>query len=119
MPPVHNMFADQPYEYEVDLTKKRGSDGEVIPSTGLLDVVMTVSDVSGGAPIHADLTVPMAERSAVPGRYFGIEPTSAINARLKGTYNKKKLYIRPFSASTDIDGVAAESELTFYDVRRL
>lgn len=119
MPAVHNMFADQPYEYEIDLTKKRGTDGEVIPASGLLDVVMTVAASSGGAPIHADLTVPMAERSAVPGRYFGVEPTSAINARLKGTYNRRKIYIRPFSSSTDIDGVAAESEVTFYDVRRL
>lgn len=119
MPPVHNMYADQPYEYEVDLTKRRGTDGNVIPASGLVDVVMKVAAVSGGPVIHPDLQIPMVERAAVPGRYFGILGTAAINARLKGTYNRKKIYLRPSSASSDTDGVSAESEITFIDVRRI
>ena len=87
MPPVHNIYAEQPYEYEVDLTKRRGTDGIVIPAAGLLDVFMTVAAVKGGVAINAALTVAMVERSAVPGRYYGTIPTVAINAWLKGTYN--------------------------------
>jgi hypothetical protein len=116
MPAVHNIYGDQPYEYEVDLTKHRGTDGVDIPAAGLLDVMMTVAAVSGGAPIHADLTVAMVERSAVPGRYYGTIPTGAINTRLKGTYNRKKVYVRAYNIAADVEG---ESEVTMLDVRRI
>lgn len=116
MAPVHNIYADQPYEYEVDLEKRRGSDGDLIPAAGLLDVFMTVAAVKGGAAINPALTVAMVERSAVPGRYYGTIPTVAINAWLKGTYNRKKVYIQAYNTAAD---VKVESEVTMLDVRAI
>lgn len=116
MAPVHNIYADQPYEYEVDLTKRRGTDGAVIPATGMLDVFMTVAAVKGGPAIHADLTQPMVERSAMPGRYFGTIPTLAINNRLKGTYNRKKVQVVAYNTAADL---RVESEVTMLDVRAI
>lgn len=116
MPPVHNIYADQPYEYEVSFTKRRGSDGAEIPASGLLDVVMFVAAVKGGATIHGDLVIAMAERVAEPGTYFGTIPTVAINARLKGTYNRKRVVVVAYNVAQD---VRVESEVTFYDVRSI
>lgn len=116
MPPVHNIFADQPYEYEVSFTKRRGTDGAIIPASGMLDVVMFVAAVKGGPTIHADLVVAMAERAAAPGEYVGTIPTVAINARLKGTYNRKKVVVVAYNVAQD---VRVESEVTFYDVRSI
>jgi hypothetical protein len=116
MPPVHNIYGDQPYEYEVDLQKRRGTDGELIPATGLLDVYMTVAAVKGGAAINAALTILMLERSGVPGRYYGTIPTVAINAWLKGTYNRKKVQVVAYNTATD---VRVESEVTMMDVRAI
>src|SRR4051812_39871292 len=119
MPPIHNIYGDNPYEYEVDLTMRRGTDGEVVPATGLLSVEMFVADpdVVGRPPIHNDLVVLMAERSAVPGRYHGTLPTSAINAHLKGVYNRQKVVV--VADDTLNDQVRVESEVTFLDVRRI
>lgn len=116
MPPVHNIYGDQPYEYEVDLTKRRGTDGDIIPATGMLDVYMTVAAAKGGAAINAALTVLMLERAAVPGRYYGTIPTVAINAWLKGTYNRKKVQVVAYNTATDI---RVESEVTMMDVRAI
>lgn len=117
MPPIHNIYGDNPYEYEVDLTMRRGTDGEVVPATGLLSVEMFVAAVPGGLPIHNDLVVLMSERSAVPGRYYGELPTVAINAHLKGVYNRQKVIV--VADDTVNDQVRVESEVTFMDVRRI
>jgi hypothetical protein len=116
VPPVHNIYGDQPYEYEVDLEKRRGTDGALIPATGLLDVYMTVAAAPGGAEINPALTVAMAERSAMPGRYYGTIPTVAVNTWLKGTYNRKKVQVVAYNTAAD---VRVESEVTMLDVRAI
>ena len=119
MPSVKNIYADQPYEYEVDLTRHRLTDGEEIPATDILDCELFVAAAAGEEAIDPDLVKPMAERSAIPGRYFGVIPTSAINDHLKGVYNRKKVRIVARSMSLDTDGVRIESEVTFLDVRSI
>lgn len=79
-----NVYLDNRYEYDFQVTKKDANTGKMIPAVGLTDLHGFISLAPDGASIHADLDVLLTERSGKPGNYYGVLPVSTINSRIFG-----------------------------------
>ena len=67
---MKNLYLDNDYIPEIDLTQKHPETGLWVPAVGQAGLTFRISLSDGGSAVHASLSVAAAERSAKPGTYF-------------------------------------------------
>lgn len=98
------IYGGNGYEFEYPILKKNDPDGTKIAATTLGGLTARLAADPNGAAIHASLSVPLAERSAKPGTYFGRILGANIDANLIPNYAEKDVYIVVTDATGEIKG---------------
>jgi hypothetical protein len=87
-----DIFKDNAAEPEFAITKKRATDGALIPATGIAGATIHASATDGGPPIHSTLSGPATERATKPGYYSSPFTITVINAQLFPAFDRKKIF---------------------------
>lgn len=88
-----NIYKDNQYEPDMDLTKKLPATGAVTAAVGQAGLTLFLSATRGGAAIHADLSLAAIERSGKPGTFYAVFPPAAINAHLFPAFDGKDVFV--------------------------
>lgn len=112
----NTIYGGNGYEFEYPIVKKSDPDGSKVPATGLAGITARVAAVENGATIHASLTIPLVERSAKPGTYFGRILGANIVAHLSPAYDNKDVWIVVADAAGEIEG---NTKVKFKPVRKV
>lgn len=70
------------FESEFAVTRKNSATGASEAAASLTGLTSHLSLTDGGATIHADVSVSMAERSSTAGTYFGVIEGDKIDTHL-------------------------------------
>lgn len=98
------IYGGNGYEFEYPIAKKNDPDGAKVPATGLAGLTGFISATPDGAAIHASLSVPLVERSAKSGTYYGRITGANIDAHMWPTYDNQYVYVVIEDASGEIEG---------------
>lgn len=119
-----NVYKDNSYIFEFAVWEPRAADGVLIPSHGLINLAVYIGATEDGAsPIHADLQVTAAERSGLPGIYWGEVPGAEITEHMFGTpsFDKQSVYIfgASMTSGTPDGNVKVVEKVKAFAVRRV
>lgn len=102
------------WEFQYTVRTRNASTGKLEEETGLTQLAAWFSATDGGAEIHADVKVTLAERASLLGTYYGQINKSAVDANL-AAYEDQEI----FEVVGDGSTVLASTPIRVAGVRRL
>lgn len=101
----NTIYGGNGYKIEHSITKDNDPDGSKVAAAGLAGLTGSISATPDGTPIHASLSIPLTERSAKPGTYYGRITGTNIDAHMWPTYDGAYVYVIIESGDGEIEGV--------------